>query len=277
MIFLSWGRIKTILIILFLLTDIFLAVSIFTAQKKETQISPEVYDAAIKVLEEHSITLNKEAILPKISSAPILQADNAITDYDSFARLLLGEDCVLNESQNYSSKKGELFFFGDKFSFKSAQNGELSESMTQKSAQKTAFSLLKELGFNINDAKIISASENGAIWTFKIRDFAEKRPVFSSEIEVTLSKNGILSLVGSWFNRKDMREQGGSIKSVTGVLIDFAADCSYATPAEITSVELGYSVFDSENYHKSASLIPVDRIILSDKTEYFIDARGEEE
>lgn len=273
----SWSRIKTILIILFLFTDIFLAVSIFTAQKKETQISPEVYDASIKVLESYGITLNKDATLPRISASPILQADNAVTDYDKFAQLILGEDCVLNEPLNYSSKNGKLIFSGDKFSFKSAKNDESSESLTQKSAQKTAFSLLKELGFNMSDAKILSATENGTIWTFKIRDFAENRPVFSSEIEVTVSKSGILSLEGSWFNRKDIREQGGNIKSITGVLIDFATNCSYTTPAEITSVELGYSVFDSENYHKSASLIPVDRITLSDSTEYFIDARGIEE
>ncbi|MBR4720534.1 MAG: hypothetical protein IK057_02095 [Clostridia bacterium] len=270
----SWGRIKTILIILFLCTDIFLAASIFVAEKKESEISPEVYESAIEILKNHNITLNESAVLPKVSSAPVLQADNVVTDYDTFARTLLGEDYFLSEDGRYSSENGELYFIGDRFSFKSYKNAGNSEALTQKKAQKKVFLILKGLGFNMSDAKVISESENGGIRTFKIRDFAESSPVFSSELEIAFADNEILSLIGSWFNKKDTREQDGSIKSITGVLIDFATNCSYTVPANIDFVEFGYSVFDSENYHKSASLIPVDRITLSDKTEYLIDARG---
>ena len=91
----SWSRIKTILIILFLLTDIFLAASILTAEKKENEISPEVLDASIQILKEHNIILNKSAELPKMFSVPVLQADNAINDYDAFAALVLGDDLYM--------------------------------------------------------------------------------------------------------------------------------------------------------------------------------------
>ena len=270
----SWGRIKTILIILFLFTDIFLAVSIFTAEKKESEISPEVYESAIEILRNNSIALDRSVVLPKVSSASVLQTDNAITDYESFARMLLGDDCVLISAKQYSSEKGEVEFWGDRISFKSYEDLENSEVLTQKKAQKKVFTVLKSLGLSMSDAKVISASDNGGIWTFTIRDFAGTNPVFSSEIEIAFADNKIISLVGSWFNKKDTREQDGSIKSITSVLIDFATNCSYATPANITSIEFGYSILDAESYHKSASLIPVDRIVLTDKTEYFIDVRG---
>ena len=270
----SWGRIKTILIILFLFTDIFLAVSIFTAEKKESEISPEVYESAIAILKSNNITLGNSAVLPKVSSAPVLQTDNAVTDYDTFAHMLLGDDCVLISSEEYSSEKGKLTFSGDRFSFNAYQNAENPESLTQKKAQKKAFSLLKSLGFNMSDAKVISASEKGGIWTFLIRDFSGSNPVFSSEIEITFADNEIISLVGSWFNKKDTREQDGSIKSITGVLIEFATNCSYTVPATITSVEFGYSILDAESYHKSASLIPVDKVTLTDQKEYLIDVRS---
>lgn len=269
----SWSRIKTILIILFLLTDIFLAASILTAEKKENEISPEVLDASIQILKEHNIILNKSAELPKMFSVPVLQADNAINDYDAFAALVLGDDLYMTAPNVYSSDKGELSFWGDRFSFKSKQKGGSADSITQKAAQKILFSFLKSIKFNTSNAKIISASEDGGIWTFKVRDFAEKLPVFSSELDAAVSKDGVISLSGSWFNLRDTREQNSGVKGVTGLLIDFAGE--YSRPAEIMTIEFGYSVFDNENYHKSASLIPVDKIVLGDKTEYFMDARSE--
>ena len=271
----SWSRIKTILIILFLFTDIFLAASIFTAQKKETEISPEVLDAANAVLENHNIALDKSVMLPHMSSAPILQADNAITDYDAFAALILGDDYYLEAPEVYSSDMGSLTFSGDRFSFKSKEEKKSAQALAQKAVRKMLFSKLKSLGFDMSRAKIVQAAEKGGIWTVKVRDFAESRPVFSSGIDASVSADGILSLSGSWFNVRDTREQGGSVKSIMGILIDFAEE--YSRPAEITAAEYGYSVFDDDNYHKSASLIPVARIVLKDGTDWFADARANDE
>ena len=270
----SWSRIKTILIILFLFTDIFLAASIFVAKREETKVSPEVLDASLKILETQGITLSSSAVLPKIPSSPVLQADNAVTDYNSFALLILGEDYRLTAPDTYTSERGNLTFSGDKFSFKTAATDSFTGNLTQKSIKKAVFSYLKSLGLNMNGAKIVSEYEKDGIWFVTVRDFAEKQPVFSSEIELSLSQSGIKTVSGSWFNTKDTREQGGDIKSTVGLLVDFAED--YARPAEITSIEFGYSVFDNDNYHKSASLIPVNKLILQDGSEYFLDARAGE-
>ena len=270
----NWSRIKTILIILFLLTDIFLAASIFISEKKETEISPEVLDAATEILNSHNISLDKSTVLPKVSSVPVLQADNAVTDYEAFAKLILGDSCKLSGDNTYSSEKGVVFFYGDSFSFK-ANGAAASGSMTQKAAQKAAFSFLKALGFNMSGAKVVAQSENGGIWSFNICDFSERRPIFSSNISVAVSADGINSVSGSWFNRRDVRELTG-IKSITGLLIDFAAEYHGVSPAKITAVELGYSVFDNENYHKSASLIPVTKITVNGTEAYFMDSRSNE-
>lgn len=270
----SWSRIKTILIILFLFTDIFLTASIVTSQKKKTELSPEVLDATTQILKDKNIVFDKSVIPDKTANAPVLQADNIITDYEAFARLILGENCSQKDGQSYTSKKGEISFSGDRFSFNAFTKGKLSsDSLTQKAAQKSVFSFLKELGFNMSTARVISSSENGGVWRIKIRDFAENRPVFSSESDVSVSSLGILSLSGRWFNQRGTREQDSSLKSITGILIDFSSEYADGNPCRITELEIGYSVFDNDNYHKSASLIPVGRIVVNDDTEYFMDAR----
>ncbi|MBR4173355.1 MAG: hypothetical protein IKR46_03180 [Clostridia bacterium] len=267
----SWSRIKTILIILFLFTDLFLAASIFVAEKKETEVSQDVFDSAIYILSEHNITLSDSVTLPKISSATVLQADNAVTDYDSFAKMLLGE----NYDENYVSEKGKIAFSGDKFSFVAKDIPSEIGAITEKAAQKKLFTFLKSIGFNMSGAKVVSAKEEDGIWRFTVRGYAEKLPVFSCELGAELSKNGIISLSGSWFNIRDTREQSGGIKSTLGLLIDFAEE--FDRPCKITEIDFGYSVFDNDNYHKSASLIPVNKLVLNDNTEYYLDARANEQ
>ena len=271
----NWGRIKTILIILFLFTDIFLALSIFASQKKETEISPEVVNATVKILKEHNILVDKSVISPKIPQASVLQADNVISDYFEFARLLLGDGFSQDGENTFSAEDANLTFSGDNFYFEYTLKPDIFENFTANEAQKSAFSYLKGLGFDISGAKIISSSLNGGIYRITARDYAENMPVYSSEVDISLSKNGVYSLSGSWFNRRVNSNAVSSLKSPASILVDFSA-LYEGEPAEIKLTELGYSVYDSATYHKSASLIPVTKIQLTDGNEYFIDSRSSE-
>ena len=271
----DWGKIKTILIVLFLATDIFLASSIFISQKKESETAPEIIDAAITLLKKNNISIDKSIIPSKIQSAPILQADNAVSDYKEFALLLLGDSILTEDGLTYISENGRLTYRGDYFEFgtaKKSNNGNYNQSETQKAA----FARLKELGFDISSAKTVSTSVLDSIYTFKISDFYENLPIFSSNITVSLSGGDIVAMSGTWFNKKAGITQDNILKSTASVLTDFASSYDGLSPTEIKSTELGYIVFDEETYHKSASLIPANKITLSGGAEYFIDSRTSE-
>lgn len=268
------GKIKTILIILFLFTDIFLALSIFTAKKEETSIPPEVLDSAIQILGEHNISLDKAIIPSKIPPVSILQADNVISDYETFAKAVLGDGFSSGDNGAFFSKTAELTLSGDSFFFKSLENFDASQNYTVNEAQKAVSSYLKELGFNISGAKVISSSSDGSICNIKIRGFIKDSPVYSSEVDASVSKNGIISLSGSWFNPRDSVGEDNTLKSITGVLVDFASSYDSVKQKSVKSIEIGYSVFDNATYHKSASLIPVTKIVLNDGKEYFMDSRS---
>ena len=271
----NWGRIKTILIILFLFTDVFLAFSIFTSQKKETEISPEVVSATVEILEKHNILIDKSVISSKIAQASILQADNVISDYLEFANLVLGDGFIKESQTSFFEKDVRLTFSGDNFSFEHTSNPDVSQNFTLNEAQKTAFSYLENLGFDTSGAKVISSSSSGGMFRIKIRDYAENMPVYSSEVEISVFKNGVHSVSGSWFNRRISSNPNNNLKSPASVLVDFASTYE-GSDAKIESAELGYSVFDNETYHKSASLIPVTKIQLNDGSEYFMDSRASE-
>ncbi|MBR4724054.1 MAG: hypothetical protein IK072_04910 [Clostridia bacterium] len=272
----SRERIKTILIILFLFTDIFLAFSIFTAKKEETSISPDVMDSAVQILKEHNILLDKSVIPAKFPHASVLQADNIISDYESFAKSVLGDGFSSRGDGLFWGKDAELTISGDRFCFKSLENSDISKSYTISEAQKSVFSYLKALGFNISGAKVVSSSADGGICNMKIRGFAQNLPVYSSEIDIAVSSGGVISLSGSWFNPRDSIGEDSSLKSITAILVDFASSYDGVKQKSIKSIELGYSVFDSATYHKSASLIPVTKLTLNGGNEYFLDSRASE-
>ena len=269
----NWGRIKTILIILFLFTDIFLALIIFNSNQKEIEVSSEVIDSSCEILKKHGVSINKSVIPSEIPSAPILQADNVISSYDEFAKMLLGDDFTVNED-TYASKTAKLTFSGDTFTFESSKKPTSSKNVTQKKAQNAFFEKLEALGFDMSDAKAVSVSEKSGVYTMKILDYYDKLPVFSSEIKLVATASDIISLSGCWYNRKSSG-QSNLLKSTASILVDFATKYDGATPAKISSVELGYSVFDSGTYHKSASLIPVNKIVI-EGIDCFMDARSEE-
>ena len=268
----NWGRIKTILIILFLFTDIFLAFSIFSSNQKEIKVPAEVIDASCEILKKHDISIDKSKIPSKIPSAPILQANNAVTSYEEFAQKMLGDDFAVSES-TYSSKTAKLTFSGDTFTFKSTKKPTATENLAQNKLQKAVFAKLETLGFDMSDAIAVSVSVKNGVCTMKILDYYNKLPVFSSELTVVATADEIFSLSGCWYNRQSSG-QTNILKSTAAILVDFAAKYDGGAPAEINSVELGYSIFDSETYHKSASLIPVNKIVISDSV-YFMDARAE--
>ena len=269
----SWGRIKTILIILFLFTDIFLAFSIYTANKKETNVSPEIIDSAVQILKEHNISIQKSEISSKIVSAPILQANNAIESYSGFASLILGSDAYSEESDTFTTKHAKVSFHGDKFAYEQFIYP-VESGFTQAEAQKAVFSQLKMLEFDLSGAKVVSCSEDNGVFDIKICDYYDGMPIFSSEVDVVFSAGTISQISGSWFNRTGSG-QYSSLKNSASILVDFASEYS-GPPSKITSLTFGYNVFDSETYHKSASIIPVGKITLNDNSEYLVDARTTE-
>ena len=188
----NWGRIKTILIILFLVTDIFLALIIFNSELKETKVSPEIADAACEILEKHNISIDRALIPSDIPSAPVLQADNAITDYYDFAEKLLGSGFTVSQN-TYSTEDKTLSYSGDTFTFNCKKKPDITGNIRQSELRKATFSQLKELGFDMSDAKAVSVSSANGIYTMKIRDYYRKMPVFSSELTVAATNDQIIS------------------------------------------------------------------------------------
>ena len=258
----NWYRAKTVLIILFILTNIFLFYNIVFSGKNNFYISDDIIKYTVSVLENNGITINSEIIPRKKFSAHQFEADNIIESYDEFAKNVLGEDCVKISDILYESAAGTVEYNGDKFTITAN-----SENITENFAdEKDAVSFLKNFGIHISDFEY-----NQGTFEKKVDNLC----VFNSELSVIQSENGTV-ISGVWFEKNSKSiSSSNEMKPITSVLIDFISDENRPQGnIEITGLEWGYMVYDTENYHKSIVPVPVWKITLADGSYVYMDARA---
>ncbi|MBO5060956.1 MAG: two-component system regulatory protein YycI [Clostridia bacterium] len=268
----NWNRAKTILIFLFLFTDLFLLANMLSTYKSAT-ISTEIIKSTAEILNANNIKIDVSAIPNKSLPAPYAEAENVISDYDSFSVAFLGDNAAKTGDYSYESKTGAISFSGDSFNYKAAAFS-ISSDADEKNAQETAIRFLKDKGFDLSSAKIeTSKISSGFLITFE--NYANSLPVFNSHVSVEISGNSVSAAYGIWFNALDTRGQDNELKSVTSALIDFIPEAG-GEAIEISGLELGYTVPESTSYHKSAVLVPVWRISEASGRQHFPDARTPE-
>lgn len=269
----NWSRVKTILIILFLLTDIFLLVSLVLSMHNSTTITPEIIESTVEILKKQDIVIDKELIPSKVTPAPYAEADNVIDDYEAFAKKFLGNVITKTGDNSYESTVGIMSFDGDRFGF-SKKNPENGKAIDEKSAQANVISYLTAKGFDLSNADV-STTKNSNGFTVTLKNLANSLPLFNSVITAQVSGDVVTSVTGIWFNQINVRGQANELKTVTSALIDFIP-ATAAVPTEIVGLTLGYTVPESNVYHKSAVLIPVWEIQEANGNKHYPDARNPE-
>ena len=148
----NWSRAKTILIILFLLSDLFLLGNIIVSKRNLTSATPQIIESTVKILNSNNITIDQTIIPKNILSVPYAEADNVISDFDDFAKLFLGKNVQKIDENTYKTESGTISFSGDSFTYTSITSGNSAES-TEKSAELTAIEFLKNKGFDMSKAE----------------------------------------------------------------------------------------------------------------------------
>ena len=281
----NWSRVKTILIILFLFTDILLGAGVISSTRKANTVEPEIISSTVSLLGQHNITIAPEIIPTKTPDAEYIEAENTITDYGKFAEDIMREKPQKTDEFTYETDRSVLSFSGDCFSYKiklaeKLFNDGSFDSDLENSAKVVAANFLSANGFDIKHADISTTkTDNGFDVTFIEK--SGKMPVFSSNITVSVTghnaaegeSNGIHEVSGSWFNITNQNGSAVELKSITGILIEFMSMYNGELPTAITALTLGYTVFEADTLHRTATLVPVWRITTDNGSEYFLDAR----
>lgn len=270
----NWNKAKTILIIFFICTNLFLLATILISTSKTSIVTDDIINLTTVILKNNRIEIDPAIIPRKTQAVAMIEAKNFIDSYDTFSKKTAGEDAKMLQTNVYEGENGTITFSGDKFDFipKSPLYTDLTQRLTASNAQQVALTILKKYGFEDNNL-IFDTAEQNSEYTVTVTKQKDNLHYFNSELKVKLSMAGVKEISGSWFFEKNILRDKFVLKNVTGVLIDYISVANRPTTDEkITSIELGYSILEEGIHHKEILLTPCWKITIDNGAEYVLSA-----
>lgn len=241
-----WTRVKTILILVFLVIDLVLISSIIMTGYSAPTIDDTMIEDTISILGRNNIKAEKSVIPNIIQKMGVVELRNAWTDDAKASSVLTGD--AATKSVTFSENN---FHFID-----SAPAG----VPVSKAGYKQAF---ENMGIYASEDFIEMSGT-----TVSARQSIGNKVIFETEIFAETAENGgIKKADGYWilFDSADStsKKAESQLTPITSVLINFAGN-PYKNPngEEITLIETGYSLgtIYRDTMHKLVSVIPAYKI-----------------
>ncbi len=257
----EWSRIKTILIWVFVMVNIFLFATYFKGIYTGNRISDETLENTAIILKNNNISLDKDILDGNYSNAKICTVENK---YNTISAML--ENARKNAQDN-----GEKYISEENTkirgnTFTSAVNSDLKisniEKHVKKEMEKTG--LLKNVSYK-------TVVENDGIYFYLKFD---NKVFYDSYIRVVCTQKGIQEIYGhNWLG--DVISDGGIAEAMSPaeILVNFALNTDYKNNVTVTEMEKGYYI--GERFETlRVTAFPVWKITVSDGKSYFYDMRN---
>lgn len=251
----NWPKIKTVLICLFLVIDLFLAGWDISQRHGKNSVSEEVIENTVKLLEDRTIKVSPNLIRRSLPKMGAVTAKNPMSDEAEFIGKILGSGYAKEDNRFYIPGKEVVI---------DANGFKISEEKTLNSLEE-AKKWLEGNGFDLS-----GTVETEYMGSYVFRTVYDGFELFGSNITVTCEEKTAVA-EGSFFYVSESVRESGEILHVTSVLPYLISDG--AENSEITNITPGYMCMSAGDVRFSeASASPVYRIILSDGREFFYDA-----
>lgn len=271
----NWHKAKTIMILFLIAVNLSLLTYTVVDGYNQRSAETRVIENAIGILSANDIAVDRKVIdgVDIKKSVKEVYAYNIISDYEGFAKLLIGNEVRLTQKNTYVSPSGKITFQGDRFYTKASDNICLiAFNPTAKDIKSNVKTIFTQLGIAINENDI-SISENNGLHLAQISKSINKLPIFGSKIKMSFSASGITSVEGAWYEPEIKEGSKINIRSISGCLIDYMNERKSNKPCTITKITLGYATLDENTYHASLVLTPVFAIENNLGETIYIDAR----
>lgn len=257
----NWSKAKTVLIFFFVIINVFLFYTILGRSLNNYYVSKETVNNTVEILKNSGITIDKDIIPRRIQSASQFEADNIIVSYEEFAKKMLGENYLKISETEFKGDNGSISYYGDKFIFKSKYSGDTSKN------ESNLLSILNSYGITLSDYTYVDGCFKKNI---------DGKKVYDCELNFDFTPENELIIYGVWFQKKsEPITTDAELKSAAAVLVDFLSEPNRPQgDVVIENIELGYMIYETENFHKSIVPISAWEITLSSGEKVYLDARS---
>ena len=250
----NWSKVKTVLIIMFSLINIFLIIWNVNLNREKYAVNEKTIETAEKLLKERGISVPSGMIEEEIPDIRPVVVKNVMADEAQFLGDILGSKYEKQENV-FKNGKRSVKIEGNYF--------EIEEKISINNSDE-AKKWLISLGFDMNDT--IKSEEKGMV---KFVSVYKGKEIFGSEI--TVSTGGKTAKArGSFFYVIENTEKDADILHVTSVLPKLIqegiSDCS------VLSIKTGYRIVTEGEKFAEAGANPAYKILLSNGREIFYNA-----
>ncbi len=272
----SWSKVKTLLIILFLFLNIFLAYNLYYKNGTSGEISTRTIEETVEILKRNNVEIDKSIISRKTRKIKKVEILNSIDTHYSLAKSLIGE-CYKTED-GYTGELGEIKYKEVAFEYVNYDKTN-KKSITESNAIDVAVKFLKEKGFEIKSADVRDFLKNDKNYIVKFGKSIGDYPVYESYLTVKISSDGmLLGAEGYWPQVKNNSgDTNVEVVNETTVLINLLSleEFNYGIENTIVDIQLGYTLGSQPETETPIllTLLPSYRVILKNGENYIFDAK----
>ncbi len=240
-----WTRVKTILIIIFLVIDLVLVSGIIMTSYTSPVIDDTLIEDTISILRRNNISIAKDVVPKTIPNMGVVELKNEWTDNtraESILKSGAGASISFSESEFYFTDPSPKAITGSKIAYKQA---------------------LENMGIYAEESAITLSDG-----CFYVKQSVDGNVIFETEVFVKTADNGGISGANGYWILSDSagstsKKASSQLTPVTSILINFTEN-PYKNPVgeEITLIETGYSLgtIYRDTQHKLVSVIPAYKI-----------------
>lgn len=271
----NWAKAKTILIIVFLLLNIFLVMiySSILKSRSETDIKQ-----LTQVLEKNNITLAQNVLKKTPDKLHSVELLNLAGDSKNCAENFLKDEYTAVGENEFRKGSQTLLISRSTVEFIDSDPQDFSyQGQSEERTEKKVSEELDRLGISKNTLQCVRRFRNSSgdlvlIYNLKYRGFS----VFNSAVQVTVCQSGITGIKGVLLavNEENSLNMQYEILNSQNILLELLSnpELNDRTPQEISEVHLGYYI-PKNDFVMSAEAIPAYQIVMENGKVYYYDAR----
>lgn len=241
-ILMQWDKVKSILLVILLVVDSFLAWNLSQSFLSRARRERETFSNVRTLAAQKGVQLAPGFSIPSGGSLPALEAERSIRAEDKTAASLLGENPQREDSEDGSARYQNEFGESIRFSRDGSVDIRLRvETMPQSRSEFVRFAELRLAGFPSHGGQFHSPDENG---TVRLTADVAGVPLFDRVLEIRFDNDWLLAS-GRWTLELPYTTTGsGSYCDGADALLTYA--CLAEEDTTIYKMTLGYR-FGEEN------------------------------
>jgi len=218
----DWSKAKSILIVAFIVTNLFLAYVLFNAQNVDnSNLNYEFIDDVKSLLLEKDIKINS-TIPTEIPSLPLLTIEYETYDPVELANTFFGEYTIEEIDGNKYYRKGNETLTIENCNeliYTSEDNVEKINSTEKEELIKLAEKFIKDKGFAVDDYKMSEFSENDGTYYIEFNKYIEGIFFEKSYMKFFIDEYGVKSFERYWVSSTELSSSNITLISAPRALL----------------------------------------------------------